>query len=160
MNIFLLDKDIKKCAEYHCDQHVVKMILESTQILCTVLHLNGVGAPYKPSHQKHPCVLWAGESLQNWLWLKDLVVALNDEYRYRYERDKDHKSFEVAIKLKIPKLSKAGLLEHPQVMPEEYRVPGNAIQAYRNFYIGSKSKFSTWKKRNIPSWYKAILDFK
>ncbi|SER70381.1 hypothetical protein SAMN05421690_10568 [Nitrosomonas sp. Nm51] len=37
MNIFVLDLDIKKCAQYDCDQHVSKMILESAQLLCTAL---------------------------------------------------------------------------------------------------------------------------
>jgi hypothetical protein len=35
MNIFYLDKDPIKAAEYSCDKHVVKMILESAQMLCT-----------------------------------------------------------------------------------------------------------------------------
>lgn len=42
MNIFFLDRNIRKCAAYHCDKHVVKMILESTQLLSTALHLNGL----------------------------------------------------------------------------------------------------------------------
>ncbi len=67
----------------HCDQHLIKMILESTQILSTVLHLNDIKTLYKPSHQKHPCVIWTGQSLQNWLWLRKLTCALNEEYKYR-----------------------------------------------------------------------------
>ena len=35
MNIFILDNDIDKCAEYHLDKHIVKMPLESAQMLCT-----------------------------------------------------------------------------------------------------------------------------
>ena len=35
MNIFILDEDPKKAAEYHCDKHVVKMILESIFIIET-----------------------------------------------------------------------------------------------------------------------------
>jgi hypothetical protein len=61
MNIFLLDSNIKKCAQYHCDKHVVKMILESAQILSTVLRLNGVDQGYKTTHANHPCTLWAGK---------------------------------------------------------------------------------------------------
>ena len=41
MNIFVLDDDIEKCARYHCDKHVVKMILESAQMLSTVSRENG-----------------------------------------------------------------------------------------------------------------------
>ena len=65
MNIFILDLNTERCARYHCDQNVVKMILESTQIVCTVLNQKGFATPYKPTHTKHPCVLWAGESYDN-----------------------------------------------------------------------------------------------
>ena len=152
MNIFLLDNDIQLCARYHCDQHVIKMILESTQILCTVLHLNNMETPYKPSHLKHPSVIWAGQSLQNWLWLKKLVFALNNEYRYRYDSTINHKSYEVAKRLKSPPLPSLGLLEHPQAMPEKYKVIGNPVKAYRNFYIFEKTKFATWRRRKVPHW--------
>ncbi len=47
-----------------------------------------------------------------------------------------------------------GLTEFPQAMPDKYKVPGNPVAAYRAFYIGEKSKFATWKKRKVPSWYK------
>jgi hypothetical protein len=157
MNIFLLDKNIRKCARYHCDQHVIKMILESTQILSTVLHSNGMQTPYRPSHQKHPCVIWTGQSLQNWLWLRELVFQLNDEYKYRYNSLVNHKSYEIAKKLEVPSLPILGLLEHPQIMPEEYKVPRNPIKAYRNFYIFNKSRFATWRKRKAPEWYKSEL---
>ena len=40
MNIFVLDNDPKKCAEAHCNKHVVKMILEHAQLMCTAHHLN------------------------------------------------------------------------------------------------------------------------
>jgi hypothetical protein len=83
MNIFLLDSNIKKCAQYHCDKHVVKMILESAQILSTVLRLNGVDQGYKTTHANHPCTLWAGKSFSNWKWLRELASALNKEYRFR-----------------------------------------------------------------------------
>lgn len=153
MNIFLLDRNIEKCAKYHCDQHVVKMILEYTQILCTVLYLNGIACPYKPTHQKHPCVIWAGLSLDNWLWLKELTYYLNKEYKYRWNNLRNHRSFEVANELKCPRLSNIGLLEHPQAMPEQYRVLGDPVQAYRNFYTFSKSCFANWSKRKKPFWY-------
>ena len=84
MNIFVLDTDIEICSQYHADQHVVKMILESAQMLCTVLNKNGIRAPYRSTHSNHPCTLWAGASLENWRWLRDLALALNQEYRYRF----------------------------------------------------------------------------
>lgn len=81
MNIFYFDEDVDTCARYHCDAHVIKMILESAQILCTVSWMHEIPAPYRPTRQKHPCVIWSNESMANWLWLKDLACALNQEYQ-------------------------------------------------------------------------------
>lgn len=38
INIFYLDRDIERVVQFHCDSHVVKMCLETAQILCTALH--------------------------------------------------------------------------------------------------------------------------
>jgi len=65
MNIFVLDTDTKTCAQYHCDKHVVKMILESIQILPTALNKKGFVTPFKSTHHNHPCVLWAESSYDN-----------------------------------------------------------------------------------------------
>lgn len=69
MNIFVLDEDIEKCARYHCDQHVIKMILESAQMLCTALNKKGHSTPYRSTHSNHPCVLWVEQSHDNFCWL-------------------------------------------------------------------------------------------
>ena len=62
MNIFALDIDVQKAAEYHCDKHVVKMILESAQMISTVFDKYDEHQSYmlKPCFQNHPCTLWAG----------------------------------------------------------------------------------------------------
>ena len=91
MNIFVLDSNIQKCAQYHCDKHVVKMILESAQLLSTVLRLNDVDYGYKATHANHPCTSWAGESLSNWKWLRNFAFELNQEYRFRFGREINHK---------------------------------------------------------------------
>jgi hypothetical protein len=154
MNIFVLDSDVRKCARYHADRHVIKMILESTQMLCTALHRHGVEAPYKPTHRKHPCTLWAGESLANWKWLRRLALALNEEYKYRFGGKGDHSSAVVALKLQPPPINNIGLTEFAQAMPEEYKVKGDAVAAYRKFYIGEKSRFAKWTRRKVPKWYR------
>lgn len=154
MNIFILDNDLEKCARYHSDKHVIKMILESTQMLCTVLHQNGLEAPYRPTHFHHPCTLWAGESLANWKWLKKLTLKLNDEYKYRYRHKVDHKSAAAAKSLPLPPIPDIGLTEFAQAVPEIYRVPGDAVRAYRKFYLAEKASFATWTRRSIPEWFK------
>jgi hypothetical protein len=158
MNIFFLDMDVKKCAEYHCDKHVVKMILETAQLLCGVHHMTDRitdQVPYKLSHKNHPCAIWARESLDNYLYLCELGLELCKEYTYRYE--KRHKSQEVIEWCVTNKaqICYKGLTEPPKAMPDEYKVK-DVVESYRNYYIGEKSGFAKWKKREIPSWY----DFK
>lgn len=153
MNIFVLDTDIRTCARYHADPHVVKMILESAQMLCTVLIENGVQAPYRPTHRRHPCTLWAGRSLSNWIWLQGLALALNREFTYRFGKDRDHASAQVVMKLPRPPIPDVGLTEFAQALPEMYRVPGDAVRAYRAYYIGEKARIVRWTRRRRPRWF-------
>ncbi|MDH3469105.1 MAG: pyrimidine dimer DNA glycosylase/endonuclease V [Gammaproteobacteria bacterium] len=152
MNIFILDKEIEKCAQYHCDQHVVKMILESVQMLCTALNGMGFTTAYKSTHVKHPCVLWVEESFGNFSWLKNLTLALNAEYRFRFERDSDHKSILVLNEISHYIYENCGLTEFAQAMPDNYKVPGDAVNAYRQFYLGEKMRFAKWTRRSVPEW--------
>ena len=160
MNIFVLDLNTELCARYHCDQHVVKMILESAQIVCTALNKRGFITPYRSTHVKHPCVLWAETSFSNLEWLKRLARALNREYRYRYRKFEDHGSIAVIDQIAGMQYESIGRTEFPQAMPEKYRVPGDPVQAYRNFYIEEKLKFARWTRRRRPSWIKELLSRK
>ncbi len=151
MNIFILDKEVEKCAEYHCDKHVIKMILESAQMLSAVVRLNGHDIGYKLTHKNHPCTIWARESLSNYNWLVRLTRLLNYEYRYRYDKDVNHKSYDLVKTLPIPDLPDIGLTPFAQAMPEQYKNK-NAVKAYRDYYINEKSSFLTWTKRKKPKW--------
>jgi hypothetical protein len=152
MNIFVLDTQIDKCARYHCDQHVVKMILESVQLLCTALNKKGFATPYKSTHQNHPCVLWVEESYSNFVWLQKLTIALNKEYQYRYKTGKSHKSMAVLPEIAACRYEDIGLTPFAQAMPEQYKIPGDAVAAYRAFYRGEKMHFARWTRRRIPQW--------
>lgn len=152
MNIFVLDLDIQKCAQYHCDQHVSKMILESAQLLCTALNKKGFDSPYRSTHRNHPCVLWVEESYDNFIWLTKLAMALNSEYRYRFQKDTDHKSVSVIAEISSISYELAGLTPFVQAMPEQFKVPGDPVAAYRRFYIGEKLSFARWTRRQRPEW--------
>lgn len=152
MNIFYLDEDPAKCAQYHVDKHVVKMILETAQLLCSVHWMNGVEAPYKLSHKNHPCAIWVRNSLSNYLYLCELGLELGKEYTYRYE--KTHKSMEVihwCIDHK-PHIFDKGFTEPPKAMPDHFKTK-SVVESYRNYYIGAKKGFASWKKRDIPEWF-------
>ena len=149
MNIFVLDLDPKKCAEYHVDSHVSKMNIELAQIMCTVLNEIGYSSPYKTTHTKHPCTLWAKQSLSNYLWLRELSLELHKEFQYRY--NKTHKSGIVAKSLPIPNLPDIGLTPFAQAMPEMFR-ESSAVQAYRDYYKFGKTKLHKYTKRQQPEW--------
>ena len=153
MNIFVLDRNVKKCARYHCDQHVVKMILESAQMLCTSLSKRGYKTPYRPTHHNHPCVLWVDASFDNFLWLKSLALELNAEFKFRFEKTKDHASALAIHELEGMTYSCRGLTPFVQAMPEKYRFTNNPVRAYRAFYNGEKSRFARWTKRPEPPWF-------
>ena len=153
MNIFVLDRDIDLCAQYHCDQHVSKMILESVQIMCTALNKRGMETPYRSTHAMHPGVLWTQSSYANFCWLGNLARALNSEYKFRYGRDKDHASIRVLDDIERLSFESTGLTEFAQAMPEQYKVPGDAVSAYRTFYRHEKRRFATWSRRGEPYWW-------
>lgn len=152
MNIFVLDLNHQKCAEYHNSKHCVKMICEGTQILSTVLRLTGIEQGYKITHQNHPCTIWARKSLSNWLWLFNLVTALNNEYRFRYNKKVNHKSFDITSNLSIPNIKDIGLTSFALAMPDKYKT-SNAVESYRNYYKGDKRHLAEWKNRNQPYWW-------
>jgi hypothetical protein len=162
MNIFFLDYDVQKCAKYHVDKHVVKMILETAQLLCGVHHatdqLSTDQVPYKLSHKNHPCSIWTRESLSNYLYLCELGLELSKEYTYRY--GKRHKSQDVIewCLINKPNIKDIGFTNPPKAMPDEYKV-NSLTESYRNYYIGEKSRFANWKNREKPFWFeKKSLD--
>ncbi len=152
MNIFVLNTTPETCARDHCDQHAIKMILESVQLMCTALNKKGFVTPYKSTHAKHPCVLWVESSFDNFEWLMQLTVSLNDEYRYRFDKKIDHKSMRALTEIERHRYDRMGLTPFPQAMPDVFKVPGDAITAYRKFYVGEKLRFARWSKRPKPSW--------
>lgn len=113
MNIFLLDLDPIQAAIYHCNAHVVKMIVESAQMLSTAHRmLDGTMTQalvttktglrrmrkswsvsdardcilYKVAHPSHPSTKWTMLSAANYDWHYRLFIALCDEYTYRYHK--------------------------------------------------------------------------
>jgi len=128
------------------------MILESAQILCTVLNEKGFETPYKSTHAKHPCTLWAATSFDNFQWLKQLAMELNKEYRFRYQKNADHKSIQVIKNIEPIVFESEGMTEFAQAMHEKYKLKGDPVFAYRRLYIAEKMGFARWKNRDVPKW--------
>lgn len=154
MNIFFLDYDPKLCAKYHNDKHVVKMILETAQLLCGTHHMTNsqYEIPYKLSHKNHPCSIWVREDLHNYKWLVELGFELCDQYTHRY--NKRHKTQDVIewCATHYPKIPSIKLTTPPLAMPDEYKL-GDAVMSYRNYYRGEKKDFSKWKHGETPYWF-------
>ncbi|WP_202820818.1 hypothetical protein [Photobacterium carnosum] len=117
------------------------------------LNKKGFTTPYKSTHMNHPCVLWVEQSYDNFLWLKALTLALNKEYKFRYNKTTDHKSIAVLAEIERHSYDAVGLTPFAQAMPNDYKVAANAIEAYRNFYRGDKAAFAKWTKRSPPEWF-------
>ena len=79
-------------------------------------------------------------------------MALNEEYRYRYDKKVDHRSISILHQIDHYRYENIGITEFAQAMPEKYKVPGDAVRAYRQFYLGEKMAFAKWTKRSIPDW--------
>ena len=158
MNIFHLHEEPKICAEYHCDKHVVKMILETAQMLSTAYRKNcgDDDRLYKTAYPKHPMTIWVGESVENFEYALQLGKELCKQYTKRY--NKIHKSSYVINSFNN------GLLQNvedrfpchyfkppPQCMPDKYK-DRNYIKAYRQYYIGEKKRFAKYTGVDTPKF--------
>ena len=174
MNIFYLSEDPIKCAEYHVDSHVCKMIVEYAQILSTAhrvldgeiylekskynrnikrfrLFDNKEELLYKATHINHPSAKWVRESSENYKYLYNLYISLLNEYTYRY--NKVHATSKLKTVLKdLPKnIPAKEKTEIPQAMPD-YCKNKNPIIGYKTYYILEKGKILKYTRRNKPDF--------
>ncbi len=171
MNIFVLDTDPVLAARYHCDKHVVKMILESCQLLSTYEHLEGNPeafeiiygtAPYKPSYIKHPCAIWLRQNRTHVAWLSKLALNLLLEYKHRYPHG-SHACHDLVMCFweKYHDYGDKTPETFALAMPDEYKPfvwrpsPEQCVQAYRNYYIFEKEHLHVYTGRPLPDWFPA-----
>jgi hypothetical protein len=176
MNIFYIDHDPAQAAEWMVDKHVVKMILESAQLLSTAHRiLDGreiegksktgrkarrwflddarENVMYSATHINHPSAVWCRESVENYNWFVDHFFALMSEYTYRY--NKEHKCYgELSYMLQSPphNLKKWDWTAMPSCMADEYIISEDPIINYRNYYREGKKNLHKWTNRQPPEW--------
>jgi len=175
MNIFALDRDPVRAAQMQCDKHVVKMTLETGQMLSTIQRAYGntEAILYKQTHIHHPCTLWAGRSAENYGWLVRHFYALAGEYTYRY--NKEHLTFQKLHKVvaRTPEKlkDKHGMTPFALAMPDEYKVEScerlegpsldaaveDAVISYRRYYVNDKANILFYTKRPRPEWLTEML---
>ena len=164
MNIFFLSWIIDHCAQYHCSKHVIKMILETTQLLSGSHHVTNPaqaekwlseGLIYRKTHANHPCSIWVRECKENYIWLCQLGLALCQEYAYRYDKQpSDHKCHQKLVFLfqNIPPLISLGNITMPKLaMPDQYKTE-DPVLSYRMYYLNEKARMLVWSKREPPAW--------
>lgn len=154
MNIFFLDKNHKKCAQYHVDRHCVKIITEANQCMASA-YPKGV-APYKWAYHNHPMTVWVRKSLSNFIWTLDYTFALCSEYSFRYN-NRVHKGEGVAnwYKNNYPSIPDIGFTEPPRCfgkLKETIKETNCVYEDYRQYYIKGKSHLFSWKNRDQPKW--------
>ena len=151
MNIFYLDKCPVEAAQLQYNKHVVKMILESAQMLCTIhRYFGNEDVPYKSTHLNHPSTVWVRENWSHYNWLYQHMMALGDEYTKRYGK------IHLTIQKCVPMLEKIPLgikldnsfEQPPQCMPDEYK-DKCSVKAYWNYYIGEKHTVANPKTEKI-----------
>ena len=152
MNIFVLDECPKKAAEYSCDKHVVKMILESAQLLSTALRQNGVHTTYKATHVNHPCSIWARKTKGNYQWLYNHFISLLAEYTKRYNKVHACQRLTQELHPNNFKNENQTLTSFSLAMPENYKSE-DPVKSYRSYYLGEKYTFAKWKLGNEPEWW-------
>ena len=180
MNIFYLDKKPHVAAAMMCDKHVVKMIVETAQMLSTT-HRFMMGVPLNSTHPvsgrsykkyimgdpktdqmlckatmiNHPCNVWIREDSTHYFWLWAHGMDLLKEYTWRYNKTHSMENlYRNYLAFPPVNLRHNQFNEPPQAMPDNCKVQGDAVKAYRQYYIQEKSRFAKWKMGNMPDWYR------
>ena len=178
MNIFYLDHDPIKCAEMHVNKHCVKMILEYAQLLSTAhrvldgtisIGLSKSGRKrkqyfladkreqvlYSATHINHPSAVWVRQSDKNYSWLFEMFQSLLEEYTYRYGKKHACEKLVWALEVRPNNIPRGHFTEPTPAMPDHYKVAGDSIQSYKNYYLGEKSHMFVWKNRQTPTFIAA-----
>ena len=160
MNVFYVDKNPVTAAEMMIDKHVVKMILETCQLLCSAWHMTSelYTPPYKLTHKNHPSAIWCRYCKENYIWLCKLGIELCKEYTYRYKKTHKCQSYIQTLSENIPELSDKPFTQPTQAMPDIYKC-NDSILAYQQYYFFEKANLLTWKNREVPDFILEIKSF-
>lgn len=164
MNIFATNLNPYKAAAVQIDKHVVKMCVESLQMISAIMHLLGINAPYKSVMLNHPCTIWARQTSTNFAWLVVHAHALCEEYTRRYGKVHSVEKNLILYRDNIYKACREiqyhnkneNLTPFAIAMADKYRLQKEddeddfefAIRSYQHYYLQGKWKFASWKDRH------------
>jgi hypothetical protein len=167
MNIFVTSLCPRISAQVLDNKRVVKMVLETAQLLSTAIFINSTIAYddiYKPTHIKHPCTVWTALNLGNWDWLFKHFVALCEEYNFRY--NKQHASEKILpYLLKHRTYIKSGSITafanctRSEALQVDFTQTKDTCEAYKQ-YLTAKWYHDKlppkWINREAPLWYNVL----
>lgn len=168
MNIFFLDRDPATAARLHCDKHVVKMILESAQLLSTahrvldgedkILPDEREDVLYRATHVNHPSAVWTRSGIDQYRWVHDLLYFLIYEFRARYKKPHATERLQPHL-LNAPHNIQwdAPWTDPPQCMPEDVQYEDDPVTAYRDYYAKYKSDIAKWAHGPEPVWWNETI---
>lgn len=165
MNIFYVDRNPFMAAQALHDKHVVKMVLETAQLLSTAHHVHGNphrlgrASLLKPTHVNHPSAVWCRDRWENYDWLVRHGLALAEEYEHRYGRVHVYNDLLITMATCYPVLDNLSFVAPPQCMPDKYKQI-STVEAYRAYYRGEKLTYTRgmktyknrWTNREKPAW--------
>lgn len=160
MNLFYLSIFIDECARFHCDKHVIKMILELAQMLYTTHHvlesnmlITCPHKPYRKTHFNHPTAKWVRDVTHNYIYTCQLGLLLCQEYTRRYKKiHATQKHLEWLLE-NIPLVIEGPMWHPPPAVDVECLVEGDVVASYRKYYREKKAYFAKWKIDQPPKWF-------
>lgn len=169
VNIFFTHLNPTIAAEFCCDAHVRKMVVESTQLLANAYHIEGAkhppppkadGTPYAQSHWNHPCAKWAREDFKQWNWLMVHAFGLANEFKYRFGNEHACLTALQHMNANLPMwLPNKAFYDPPLAMPDEYKSRvASTVASYRNYIRRGKTTLHVWTRRPPPVWLFAYGD--
>ncbi len=162
MNIFVTNAATYLAVRDLDDKRLVKMVLETCQILSTVMTLRGAEGPYKPTHKNHPCTIWANDPV-NFHWLVVYFLYICQEYTYRF--NKVHACFRFINLFKdySDELFKIEVIvDGPMefVNCTKFKDEADTVLAYRLALVdkwANDKRPPKWTKRKKPEWAENIF---
>lgn len=161
MNIFFTSNDPVECAQALDDKRLVKMPVESVQMLSSAIARHGGSPVYRVAWTKHPCTIWSGDCRANFEWHLAHLKAMNDEFIHRY--GKDHGSYAAGYDKLV---AQSHLIPDTDIMTpfpncSLRKDVADVLEAYR---LGFEIKWQNdkrpprWKHRGHPAWFAGIKD--
>jgi hypothetical protein len=169
MNLFVLDENPIKAAQFNCDLHCNKIVLEVAQMLANcfapdvLVHAPTTksGTVRKHSYYNHPVSIWMRKTLSNLFWSIEHAYGLESERLHRGYNPHHSIAFIDWCANNFDKsvVPDGNLTEFAvAIAPDKNcrKVSGfnnmSVVDKYRQYYIHDKP-FAEWSNRNVPDWF-------